>query len=507
MKITIIAFISLMLIPLMGFSQNSLSEGDTCFKKGDYACAVIKYEDAFKRTTGRDKQVAEIRLTRARGCAENLQKANTEFGNKKYSSAQEYYQKIIDSNPNDKYAISQVEKCNSLISTPYKITGIVFASRDSVSTYLIDFGKPLESSKMRYLIPRITYENYGGTNISVEFAVKIFQTPGNLWRSDNSPAGCTYIYKGSIPNTGTTKELSGWGNPKTSAYTPGQYTLELWSNNKLIYSTHFEIIKDQNTQTKSAATTTTNSGKSNNTNQSASQQASSASLVTPRSHTFSHYGSSKKFELNTSKPWTVSKLPYWCRLYTKDNNSFTLRTTINDSRYTRNGEFEVSSGDETQKVNISQYRMDWDDYDQVFVIAEVGDVIDDSHYGIAYYGLSYGKTWGKHGFYTKLMSNFNFNSSNADEWGFSSQRHSITAGYVCRLLNWAWVRVGAGYGQYKISYDSYAFENYGPIDIDAGLMLKLGGRKGGLMLSPSVTTTMFKQVELRVGIGWSFATY
>ncbi len=98
-------------IVIAGFSANCqtyIQDGDRCFDSGDYVCAINNYENAFKNASGRDKQMAEIKLTRAKWCAEHLKIANQAFSEEKYSTAKEEYQKVLDSNPQDSLAQSQI---------------------------------------------------------------------------------------------------------------------------------------------------------------------------------------------------------------------------------------------------------------------------------------------------------------------------------------------------------------------------------------------------------------
>jgi tetratricopeptide (TPR) repeat protein len=106
------------LVALSAYSQTSLHAGDACFDKGDYVCAKAKYSEAFNSTSGKDKQMAEIKLTRANWCADHIAIANQAYNNKNYTSAKENYQSVLDSNPNDSYAKSQLERCNNALNPP-----------------------------------------------------------------------------------------------------------------------------------------------------------------------------------------------------------------------------------------------------------------------------------------------------------------------------------------------------------------------------------------------------
>jgi hypothetical protein len=103
-----------------------LQEGDRCFSKGDYACAKTKYAEAFDSASGKDKQVVEIKLSRANWCAERITLANQAYNEENYQSAKEYYQSVLDSNPDDLFAKSQLERCTNVLTT-------LSVSKDSLS--------------------------------------------------------------------------------------------------------------------------------------------------------------------------------------------------------------------------------------------------------------------------------------------------------------------------------------------------------------------------------------
>lgn len=95
------------------FSQTALQDGDRCFEQGDYARAIIKYGDAVTSLSGRDKQIAEIKLSRAKSCANWLSAANTAFDEGAFKVAQEHYQNVLNENPDDSYAKARMEKCSA----------------------------------------------------------------------------------------------------------------------------------------------------------------------------------------------------------------------------------------------------------------------------------------------------------------------------------------------------------------------------------------------------------
>lgn len=115
MKPIIILFFAF-IAAFSAYSQTYIQDGDRCFESGDYACAVTNYNNAFKSASGKDKQLIEIKLTRAKWCDEHLKTANQEFSGKKYTTAKDEYQKVLDSNPKDSYAQSQIMKCDNTLT-------------------------------------------------------------------------------------------------------------------------------------------------------------------------------------------------------------------------------------------------------------------------------------------------------------------------------------------------------------------------------------------------------
>lgn len=101
------------------YSQvNNLEQGDKCFEKGDYVCAEAKYNALYKSALGKEKQIAEIKIQRAQSCIALLKSANLAIANKSYIKAKENYLSILNSNPEDTYVKSQLEKIISILNKP-----------------------------------------------------------------------------------------------------------------------------------------------------------------------------------------------------------------------------------------------------------------------------------------------------------------------------------------------------------------------------------------------------
>lgn len=123
---------------------SNLEEGNQCFNKGDYICAEAKYKETFKTALGKDKQIAEIKIQRAKRCIEILKNADLAFNSKNHTKAKELYLAVLDSNPNDSHAKSQLEIINTFLSKPITTTlslsktDISFESSGGISSISVD---------------------------------------------------------------------------------------------------------------------------------------------------------------------------------------------------------------------------------------------------------------------------------------------------------------------------------------------------------------------------------
>jgi hypothetical protein len=108
MKQIVVLLISLVFTSLTFAQSNSLQEGNNCFAKGDYACAIAKYKEVINLQDERRKKIAGDNLMQAEKCFELLRMADAAFSNKNFSKAKEYYLSIVNENPKDEYAKAQL---------------------------------------------------------------------------------------------------------------------------------------------------------------------------------------------------------------------------------------------------------------------------------------------------------------------------------------------------------------------------------------------------------------
>lgn len=163
MKKYIFKFILLLFTATL-YSQNFLEVGENCFNRGEYDCAITNYNETIKNTTGRDKQIAEIKLGIAKSCKEWLSKADNAFYNSNYHLAIENYQFVIDENPNDTYAKEQIEKCEEVLKKVITLSvsneNITFESSGNTETITVNTNA--EDYTVSMLPPWCSVEKYNG---------------------------------------------------------------------------------------------------------------------------------------------------------------------------------------------------------------------------------------------------------------------------------------------------------------------------------------------------------
>lgn len=152
MKLSIVIFF-ILISSFPAFCQTgSLQEGNKCFDRGDYTCAITKYEEALRSVNGRDKQIAEINLGRSKTCSNWLKTANQYFNQGKYKLAKENYQNVLNENPNDIYSKSQLEECDELLNveTTLSVSKTYFTFPSESGTQVITVNTNADTYSISY---------------------------------------------------------------------------------------------------------------------------------------------------------------------------------------------------------------------------------------------------------------------------------------------------------------------------------------------------------------------
>jgi hypothetical protein len=125
---------------------------------------------------------------------------------------------------------------------PITITRMDFANKEQGGTIIGSYGTTFESSTLKYLASRITYDSIGATG-EIVLNIKIIKPDGNVYRSESSPSGFSYDRTLNVQSDrkGASVTLTGWGTENGGAYTPGTYTYEIWYKDKKLYTANFTV--------------------------------------------------------------------------------------------------------------------------------------------------------------------------------------------------------------------------------------------------------------------------
>lgn len=390
----VVSIIIAFLVAISTFAQNNLlQEGDNHFDNGEYAQAVSKYNEAFKTSSGKNKQIAEIKRNRAKYCQEHLRLADAEYSQKHYSKAKSEYQTVLDSNPKDGYARSQIEKCNNngtFVATLTVSKEIVNITKDGGTetitvTSNTDWHLSATASSMFSLArngnsltikcggnysgsPRSDYFyiNTKGDAKQIKITVKQAGNPASNTSSQQSSKTTLSVSKTDI----TTKAESGTIVIDVNTNASDYYIVSLpsWCYIKTKYPTWFSIGCHPNMKYKDRfgffkvtaggkdvkiniiQKGKTNSGYSTNSNATSETFLKVSKL--PQS--LGAQRGSYIIDVKTNaRDYIISSLPSWCRVRSKRSNSFCLDYDENHGDY-RTDWFLVSAGGKSLKVYISQ---------------------------------------------------------------------------------------------------------------------------------------------------------
>jgi hypothetical protein len=380
MKLIITLFFAVIAV-FSAYSQAYIQDGDRCFDSGDYACAVTNYDNAFKNASGKDKQIVEIKLTRAKWCAEHIKTANQAFAAKNYSTAKDEYQKVLDSNLKDSYAQSQIVKCDNALNPPKlrKATvadladiwnnkyGINPQRHQNLINAGIDpddaqkrinagEGKPQEKEKqvsnLSVSINTLHFTSYGETSSQI----KVY-----------TDASTYSVPLGYVPSWCTVKTFSSYFTVTVSAnpnYTSRKDWFKVTAGDKEV-----KIYVDQSGKTSPEPQQSSSSERT--TTQSISKKCSSC----PKTH--DTWGLSLGYTRQTIDVYSMDVLQFGLKVEPLFKSGFGLNTGINLLGYSKNlfDSQLFENGFEAYAVNIPlhlEYRLNFSKWFNIFEYGGVG---------------------------------------------------------------------------------------------------------------------------------------
>ena len=388
----VISIIIAFLVAISAFAQNNLlQEGDNHFDNGDYAQAVLKYNEAFKASSGKNRQIADIKRTRAKYCQEHLRLADAEYSQRHYSKAKAEYKTVLDSNPKDSYARSQIERCNNngaftatltvsrevvniskdggtetitvISNTDWYLSAIASSmftlARNGNSLTIKCSGNHSGSPRSDYF-----YINTKGDAKQIKITVKQPGYPASSTSSQQSSQVTLSVSKTEITTTAESSTVVIDVNTNASDY----YVILLpsWCYVKTKAPTWFSIGCHPNTLSKDRSDyfkvtadgkdvkiNITQKGKDNSSYR-ANYSSSTFLEVSKLPQSFGAQSGSYIIDIKTNaKGYTISSLPSWCRVRSKHSNWFCLEYDANYGEF-RSDWFLINAGGKAIKVYVSQ---------------------------------------------------------------------------------------------------------------------------------------------------------
>lgn len=390
----VISIIIALFVAIQAFAQsNLLQEGDKLFDNGEYAQAVLKFNEAFKASSGKNRQIADIKRNRAKYCQEHLKLADAEYSQRHYTKAKTQYQTVLDSNPKDNYARSQIEKCNNngtfatTLTVSKEVVNISkeggtetitvtsntdwYLSATASSMFTVaknDNSLTIKCDRNHSGSPRSDYfyVNTKGDAKQIKITVKQPGDQASNTSSQQSSKVTLSVSKAEITTTSGNSTVV--IDVKTNASDYSIESLPFWCYVKTKYPTWFSIGCHPNMRSKERSDYfkvvagekevkiyITQQGKSNPGYAVNSNSISGTYLnVSKLPQSLGAQSGSYIIDIKTNaKGYTISLLPSWCRVKYKHDNWFCLEYDANYGE-SRSDWFLISAGDKAVKVYVSQ---------------------------------------------------------------------------------------------------------------------------------------------------------
>lgn len=182
------------------------------------------------------------RYYRAAKCYVRTDKKNISYVVERYTHSIEDFQYTfysdIEALDNARKAFDKYLEDTESDSAPFKINSVEVANTDQNGNVTTDYGKRIHSSSTQYIMPKLYISTYkpGSYDIYVKF-----YTPTGMSTGNDSPAGYSYKSSLNLTSSGISYTLSGWGGSTPGHWKAGNYRIEFYYSDKLLYTEYFTI--------------------------------------------------------------------------------------------------------------------------------------------------------------------------------------------------------------------------------------------------------------------------
>ncbi len=389
------------LFPLIAFSQNSslLKDAQDLFAAGNYSSAVIKFQEAMNKLSGRERNIAQLQLSTAKTCVEALNKAQAAVSTKNYDTAIAEYQKVLDANPNDtrvkglqedarrsknqelnptltvsKNTLSFSSSSGSQKITVNCNTSWILVDQSSSMCTVSRSGNEITvaCSANNSTTSRNTSFIVRTTNGAKEQRVSVSQVGrSSTSTSSNSSSSTSTVGKLTVKPTSISLS-SGSGVAIVDVLANGRdYEVSLlpsWAKVKTKYGTWFSLSYTENPYStarsdwfnvkaggETVRVSITQSGNPSKSSSSAASYSSTRLTVKQTDITLPSSSGTTMIDVSTNaKDYEVILLPSWIKLKSKYDSFFSLTYSENNSSSSRSDWFNVKAGGKTVRVDVTQ---------------------------------------------------------------------------------------------------------------------------------------------------------
>ena len=150
------------------------------------------------------------------------------------------FYKLLSQITSAENALSEkIKDASSYSSSAITIESIDIANVEANNDIISDYGKIIYGYKTKYLKARISANVT--TSGSYTLYTKFYNADGALTTFDSSPSGYSFSDEVKL-GTGSQKiYLSGWGSTSAGHWKAGNYRIEVYLNNKMLYKKEFTI--------------------------------------------------------------------------------------------------------------------------------------------------------------------------------------------------------------------------------------------------------------------------
>jgi hypothetical protein len=125
------------------------------------------------------------------------------------------------------------------------ITGMDFANIDRHKGVILSYGTSFETTTIKFIKPRITYNNISYSSGNIILDIKIINPDGSLVTVEDSPKGYSLSYSLDVKPSkiGEKVLLTGIDNDYGGTFSVGTYICEVWSNDQRLFRTTFTVTR------------------------------------------------------------------------------------------------------------------------------------------------------------------------------------------------------------------------------------------------------------------------